>query len=86
MALGLAAVDLITLNSLHSYLYGRVDDQLTTASDQISTFVHRADAPRIPVDPAAIDDHVSPDVYVELVNRHRDRQVVDAPLGHRQAR
>ncbi len=29
VALGLAAVDLITLTSLHSYLYGRVDDQLS---------------------------------------------------------
>ena len=28
VALGLAAVDIITLSSLHSYLYGRVDDQL----------------------------------------------------------
>ena len=35
VALGLAAVDIITLTSLHSYLYGRVDAQLTTASQPV---------------------------------------------------
>jgi hypothetical protein len=43
VALGLAAVDVITLSSLHSYLYGRVDDQLASASQLVSRFVHHAD-------------------------------------------
>src|ERR1019366_206256 len=34
VALGLVAVDVVTYSSLHSYLYGRTDDQLGVAQDQ----------------------------------------------------
>ena len=36
VAVGLIAVDVITLTSLHSFLYGRVDSQLTTAAHQVA--------------------------------------------------
>ena len=61
VALGLAAVDLITLTSLHSYLYGRIDDQLTTASGQVARFVVRAEQRGFAVTPATIDSRVSPE-------------------------
>jgi two-component system, OmpR family, sensor kinase len=67
VALGLAAVDIVTLSALHSYLYGRVDDQLATASSQIASFLARADAKQFPVTAASISDRVSPDIYFELV-------------------
>jgi hypothetical protein len=54
-ALGLAAVDIITLSSLHSYLYGRVDDQLTTASHPwTAAFVARADERGFAMTPTSI--------------------------------
>ena len=67
VALGLAAVDIITLSALHSYLYGRVDDQLATASSQISAFIDRADDRQFPITSAPIRDRVSPDIYFELM-------------------
>ncbi|HUD17677.1 MAG TPA: HAMP domain-containing protein, partial [Acidimicrobiales bacterium] len=68
VALGLAAVDLITYSSLHSYLYGRTDEQLTTASTLVSRFVVHADQRGFAVTPATIDSRVSPDLYVELID------------------
>ncbi len=68
VALGLAALDIITLTSLHSYLYGRVDDQLTVASRQMTSFVARADQRGFTITPASIDTHVGPDLYVEILN------------------
>ncbi len=68
VAFGLAAVDIITLTSLHSYLYGRVDDQLSAASHQMASFVSRADSRAFAITPASIGTHVGPDVYVELID------------------
>ena len=67
VALGLAALDIITLTSLHSYLYGRVDDQLNSASRQMASFVVRADERGFAITPASIGTHVDPEVYVELI-------------------
>ena len=71
VALGLAAVDIITLTSLHSYLYGRVDDQLTSASRQMASFVDRADQRSFAVTPAAIGDPRQPG---PLRGAHRPRR------------
>ena len=67
VAVGLAALDIITLTSLHSYLYGRVDDQLNSASRQMSSFVVRAHERGFAITPASIGTHVDPEVYVELI-------------------
>jgi two-component system OmpR family sensor kinase len=80
VALGLAAVDLITYSSLHSYLYGRVDDQLSTASRQMTTFVVRAELRGFPVTQEGISSRVSPDVYVELISAN-GRVLVASPSG-----
>ncbi|HEV3280555.1 MAG TPA: HAMP domain-containing sensor histidine kinase [Acidimicrobiales bacterium] len=70
VALGLAAVDLITLTSLHSYLYGRVDDQLNVASRLLTPFLSRAEARGLGVTSATIQTRVSPDLYVEILDPH----------------
>jgi two-component system OmpR family sensor kinase len=80
IAIGLAAVDFVTLSSLHSYLYGRVDSQLTATSSLISTYVTRDDDRGFTVNAKGIRSRVSPYVYVELVNRH-DRVTVSVPSG-----
>jgi two-component system OmpR family sensor kinase len=68
VVLGLAAVDIITLSSLHSYLYGRVDDQLANASQLVSRFVHHDDDRGHAVTPGALGSRVGPDIYVELID------------------
>ncbi len=67
VALGLSAVDAFTLHSLATYMYGRVDAQLATASEQVASFANRAEDRGFAVTPAAIAARVSPDVYVEIV-------------------
>ena len=80
VALGMAAVDVITLSSLHSYLYGRADAQLDGASDVVQQFILRADGRGVPVSAAEIRSRVSTDVYVELVDTG-GRVVVSRPSG-----
>ena len=88
LALGLALVDFITLSSLHSYLYGRVDDQLSTSSALMARFVALGEARGFRITPAAIGSRVGPDTYVELIGANGQVQVarpsgtgdeVDAP-------
>jgi len=88
LALGLALVDFITLTSLHSYLYGRVDDQLSTASGLMARFVSLGEARGFRITPAGIQSRVGPDTYVELIDANGRVQVarpsgtggrVDAP-------
>ncbi|MGH9081050.1 MAG: hypothetical protein ACRDYE_13455, partial [Acidimicrobiales bacterium] len=80
VALGLAAVDIITLTSLHSYLYGRVDVQLSGASRLLTPFLTRAEARGVVVSEGFIQSRVSPDIYVELLDVH-DRVLVARPSG-----
>src|SRR5581483_1811959 len=67
MALGLVAVDVITLTSLHSYLYGRVDAQLNAATRLSVPFLARAEARGVVVGRGAIQSRVSPDIYVAIL-------------------
>ena len=80
VALGLAAVDVITLNSLHSYLYGRVDDQLNVAHELVENFVVRADMRGMEVNRAEIQSRVSPEIYVEILNAD-GKVTVSRPSG-----
>ncbi|MGA2837261.1 MAG: HAMP domain-containing sensor histidine kinase [Acidimicrobiales bacterium] len=68
VAVGLIVVDLITLTSLHSYLYGRVDSQLATAAHEVAALTVRAQTHHRPVTATEIRERVSPDVYVELLD------------------
>jgi len=69
VAVGLIVVDLITLTSLHSFLYGRVDSQLTTAAHQVADLSARDAYRGIPVTAEQVRDRVSPDVYVIILDR-----------------
>ena len=80
VAVGLVAVDVITLTSLRSYLYGRVDSQLTTAAHQVAALDARADRRGVPITALGIRERVSPDVYV-LVLDPAGVPVVTRPSG-----
>ena len=82
VAVGLVAVDLIVLTSLHSFLYGRVDSQLTTAAHQVSALTRRAELAGQPVTATQIRQRVSPDVYVVLLGPD-GVPGVSAPSGSR---
>jgi two-component system OmpR family sensor kinase len=85
VALSLAAVDLITLNSLRSYLYGRTDDQLNAAHALVQGYVLRADARGVQVTPTEIDSRVSPEIYVEIFDAS-GKVIVARPSGSTTAR
>lgn len=70
VAVGLAAVDLITLTSLHSYLYGRVDAQLDAATRQLTPFLARAEARGLVVTRGTLQSRVSPDIYLQILDQH----------------
>ncbi|MGD0880454.1 MAG: HAMP domain-containing sensor histidine kinase [Acidimicrobiales bacterium] len=68
VAVGLIVVDLFTLTSLHSFLYGRVDSQLTAAAHEVADLTVRAQSRHRPITATEIRERVSPDVYVELLD------------------
>ncbi len=82
VAVGLVAVDLIALTSLHSFLYGRVDSQLTTAAHEVAAVARRAEVTGQPVTAAQVRERVSPDVYVLLLDP-TGSPVLSAPSGSR---
>jgi two-component system OmpR family sensor kinase len=67
VAVGLVAVDVSTLASLRSFLVGRVDSQLTTATQQVASLVARSQDRGRPVTLSEVQQRVSPDVYVEIL-------------------
>src|SRR5665213_1391465 len=77
---GLAALDIITYSSLHSYLYGRVDDQLNAAHAQVDRYVFRADERGIPINAEQIQSRVSAEIYVEVLDANGNI-VVFRPSG-----
>jgi two-component system OmpR family sensor kinase len=80
VAVGLVVVDLITLTSLHSFLYGRVDSQLTTAAHQVAALAVRDEERGLPMTADQVRERVSPDVYVIVLDQ-TDRPVVVKPSG-----
>jgi two-component system OmpR family sensor kinase len=82
VAVGLVAVDVIALTSLHSFLYGRVDSQLTTAAHEVAALELRAAATGRTVSAQQVRERVSPDVYV-LVLDPKGVPVLAAPSGSR---
>ena len=80
VAVGLVVVDLITLTSLHSFLYGRVDSQLTTAAHQVAGLAVRDEERGIPMTAEQVRERVSPDMYVLVIDQ-TGRSVVTKPSG-----
>lgn len=68
VAVGLVAVDLIALTSLHSFLYGRVDSQLTTAAHEVAALAVRDEKRNQAMTAQQVRERVSPDVYVLLLD------------------
>ena len=68
VAVGLVAVDVITLASLRSFLIGRVDSQLSAATQQVAGLVVRAEDRGRPLTQIDVQSRVSPDVYVEILD------------------
>lgn len=60
VAVGLAAVDAITLSSLRSSLYGRVDDQLRSTARLITAYVDHSERHGHVVTVIGIDSRVNP--------------------------
>ncbi len=69
VAVGLIIVDLITLTALHSFLFGRVDSQLTTAAHQVADLAVRDQQRGFPMTAIQVRDRVSPDVYVYVLDQ-----------------
>jgi two-component system OmpR family sensor kinase len=80
VALGLVAVDVVTYSSLHSYLYGRTDDQLNVAQDQVDSALVHAQSHGVHLSAATVGRIVSPEVYVEILNKAR-KPVLTRPSG-----
>jgi len=73
---GLVAVDVVTFTSLRSFLVGRVDSQLSVATQQVARLVVRSEARGRPLDAAELDPHLSSTVYVEILDPSGDAIVV----------
>ncbi|HEX4217346.1 MAG TPA: ATP-binding protein [Acidimicrobiales bacterium] len=80
VALGLVAVDVVTYSSLHSFLYGRTDDQLSVAQDQVDAAYLHDQSRGVPLSAATVGRIVSPEVYVEILDR-AGKPVLTRPSG-----
>jgi len=80
VALGLVAVDVVTYSSLHSSLYGRTDDQLSVAQDQVDAAYLHYQSHGLPLSAEVIGRIVSPEVYVEILDK-TGRPVLTRPSG-----
>ena len=80
VAVVILAVDVITWTSLRSFLYGRVDSQLTTAAHQVAALQFHDAVRGVPVTALGIRQRVSPDVYVVVLGRD-GVPVVTKPSG-----
>ncbi len=80
LVLGLVIADVVTYTSLRSFLYGQVDEQLAAAQQQSYDYLvflqHHGDH----VTARGIGSHVSPDVYVLLLDA-KGKIVVQRPSG-----
>jgi two-component system OmpR family sensor kinase len=85
VAVGLVVVDAIILSSLRSYLYGRVDAQLTTASAQVARYVLRAEDLGFPVTATGIQSRVSSDIYVMIIDSSGKVVIVQPSESKQQA-
>jgi two-component system OmpR family sensor kinase len=80
VALGLVAVDVVTYSSLHSSLYGRTDDQLSVAQDQVDSAYLHDQSRGVPLSATVVGRIVSPEVYVEILDK-TGKPVLTRPSG-----
>jgi two-component system OmpR family sensor kinase len=80
LVIGLAVADVVTYTSLHSFLYGRLDDQIESSQGLAVRYLYfTARTGRTPMDDR-LDDRVGPDVYV-LVIGHDGKVLLSRPSG-----
>jgi two-component system OmpR family sensor kinase len=82
LVVGLAAADIVTYTSVRSVLRGRIDEQLDTAQYQVYKYLAFATPRAVPVkkEGERLDEIVSPDVYVLVLNSRR-QVVIKSPSG-----
>jgi two-component system, OmpR family, sensor kinase len=77
---GLVAADIATYASVRSFLYGRADDQLASSEGLAFNYLTFASSHKNPVTAADLSRHVSPDVYVIVIDA-KGHTVVQRPSG-----
>jgi two-component system OmpR family sensor kinase len=80
LVIGLAVADVVTYTSLRSFLYGRLDDQLGASQRLAVRYLVYADHAAIAPTVEAIDDRLSPNVYVIVLARD-GRTLLVRPSG-----
>ena len=80
LVIGLAVTDVVTYSAVRSFLYGRIDAQLSVSQRLAARYLYRADVRQSPPTSAGLDDRVGPGVYVMVV-ASSGRTVVSRPSG-----
>jgi two-component system, OmpR family, sensor kinase len=77
---GLLIADIVTYVSVRSFLYGRADETLSSSEGLAFNYVAYATLHQTALSTANLSRHVSPDVYVLIINKH-GKVVVRRPSG-----
>jgi two-component system, OmpR family, sensor kinase len=80
LVVGLLVADIVTYVSVRSFLYGRADETLTSSEGLAFNYVAFATLHKTSLSTADLSRHVSPDVYVLIINKH-GKVVVSRPSG-----
>ena len=80
LVIGLVVADAITYTSLRSFLYGRLDDQLEASQRLAVRYLVFSERRGVPATADAINDRLSPSVYLLVVSRS-GRVVLERPSG-----
>ena len=69
LVVGLGVADVVTYAAVHSFLFGRIDEQLEVSQHQAYDFlIHEHDTGRTPT-AHAMAERVGPDVYAQILGR-----------------
>jgi two-component system OmpR family sensor kinase len=77
---GLLVADIVTYVSVRSFLYGRADETLTSSEGLAFNYVADATSFKKPLSVADLSRHVSPDVYVLIIDK-QGKVIVRRPSG-----
>jgi two-component system OmpR family sensor kinase len=80
LVVGLGVADFVTYASVRSFLYGRADDQLSSAQVLASNYLIYAAAHKVPPTRSELSHRVSPDLYLLVVNE-QGRVILRRPSG-----
>ncbi len=80
LVVGLLVADIVTYVSVRSFLYGRADETLTSSEGLAFNYVAYATLHKTPLSASDLSRHVSPDVYVLIINA-KGKDIVRRPSG-----